>query len=76
MLLGAGRDRAEDPIDHAVGVIVRAPCGEQVRVGDAVLEVHHRGEARLPAALELLRQAVVIGDAPPPEQPQILETIG
>ncbi|MCI0456069.1 MAG: thymidine phosphorylase [Gemmataceae bacterium] len=76
MLLGAGRDRAEDPIDHAVGVIVQAACGEQVRAGDAVLEVHHRGEARLPAALELLRRGVVIGDAPPPEQPQILETMG
>ena len=24
MMLGAGRNRAEDPVDHAVGVVVRA----------------------------------------------------
>ena len=47
MMLGAGRNRAEDRVDHAVGVVVRAPVGERVKAGDAVLEVHYRDEATL-----------------------------
>jgi thymidine phosphorylase len=76
MRLGAGRDRAEDAIDHGVGLVLRVTRGESVREGDPVAEVHYRDEGRLPAALELLRQGLVIGDEPPPEQPQILETVG
>ncbi len=33
MMLGGGRERAEDGIDHAVGVICRVKPGEQVKAG-------------------------------------------
>jgi thymidine phosphorylase len=75
MLLGAGRDRVEDVIDPAVGAVVLAPPGRQVSGGEPVLEVHYRDPGRLQAALELFDRACAIGDAPPPEQPQILETL-
>jgi pyrimidine-nucleoside phosphorylase len=75
MLLGAGRDRVEDTIDHGVGAVVLTPPGSQVSGGEPVLEVHYRDPARLQAALELFDRACAISDAPPPEQPQILETL-
>ncbi|MCC6418283.1 MAG: thymidine phosphorylase [Gemmataceae bacterium] len=75
MRLGAGRDRKEDAIDHGVGVMIQVWRGEQVRAGDAVAEVHYREEARLHPALELLQQALAVGDAPPSPHPQILETV-
>jgi pyrimidine-nucleoside phosphorylase len=75
MLLGAGRDRAEDVVDPAVGAVLRAKPGEQVRAGDPIIEVHERGNERLPAALELLREAIVIGDEPPAPAPLILEAL-
>ncbi len=71
MLLGAGRDRAEDAVDHAVGVVVLARVNDPVRDGDAVAEVHYRGDERLAAALELLKQAWTIADAPT-RQPSLL----
>ena len=71
MLLGAGRDRVEDSIDHAVGAVLTAKPGDQVREGDALAEVHYRGAERLPAALALLQQAWTIGDAPV-RQPSLL----
>jgi pyrimidine-nucleoside phosphorylase len=76
VLLGAGRDRVEDTIDPGVGVVVLALRGQRVREAEAIMEVHHRDGARLADALTLLEKACVIGDAPPPEQPQILEAIG
>ncbi len=75
MLLGAGRDRVEDTVDPGVGAIALAPRGQRVREGEAIVEVHHRGGARLAEALALIEEACAFGDAPPPEQPQILETL-
>ncbi|MDY3554077.1 thymidine phosphorylase [Gemmata sp. JC717] len=74
-LLGGGRDRAEDAIDPAVGVIVRAKPGEHVGTKHVVFEVHHRGGPRLGAALDLLKESFAIGDAPPGSEPLVLEQV-
>jgi pyrimidine-nucleoside phosphorylase len=64
--LGAGRDRVEDPVDFAVGIMIKAKPGDEVRAGDAVLELHYRDRARLETALALATRAVTIGDERPP----------
>jgi len=63
--LGAGRGRLDDVIDHGVGITVLAPPGFEVRRGDAVLEVRHRGGKGLEVALAMLNEAVQISDASP-----------
>ena len=75
MLLGAGRERAEDRVDHAVGVIIKAPVGAQVRAGDAILEVHYRDETKLGIALPSLTDSICINDAAPPPTLLIHEII-
>jgi pyrimidine-nucleoside phosphorylase len=74
MLLGAGRQRAEDGVDHTVGIICRVKPGEPVKAGGTVFEVWFRDDARLNDALSLLGRAFTVGDAPPPE-PLVLEEI-
>ena len=64
--LGAGRDRVEDTIDPAVGVMVVAKVGDQVRAGDAVLELHYRSAEKLDRAKSLAGEGLAISDAPPP----------
>jgi pyrimidine-nucleoside phosphorylase len=76
MILGAGRDRVEDAVDHAVGATILRTYGERVKPGEPLLELHYREPTRLAAAVELVRTAYAIGEAPPPEQPQILEIVG
>jgi pyrimidine-nucleoside phosphorylase len=70
--LGAGRDRVEDDVDPAVGIMVKARPGDRVRAGDPVLELHYRTIDRRDAARALAERAIVVDDAPPPERPQIL----
>jgi pyrimidine-nucleoside phosphorylase len=70
--LGAGRDRVEDRIDPAVGIVVRAKPGTQVSASEPVLEIHFREQSRLDAALLLAELAVQIGDAPPAPAPLIV----
>ena len=73
--LGAGRDRAEDGVDPAVGIMVIAPPGAVVARGDPVLELHYRDRARLDAALQLAQAAITIGDAAPAPRPLILSEV-
>jgi thymidine phosphorylase len=71
MLLGAGRHRVEDAVDHAVGVMILAGVNEPIREGDAFVEVHYRSDERLATAVELLKPAWTIADAPS-RQPSLL----
>jgi pyrimidine-nucleoside phosphorylase len=76
MMLGAGRDRVEDAIDHSVGARLFKTQGEGVKAGEPLLEMHYREPSRLRGALTLVKEAYVIGDQPPPPQAQILEILG
>jgi thymidine phosphorylase len=52
--LGAGRSKAADPVDFAVGCDQIAKTGTQVRAGDVLLRVHARTKAALARALDVL----------------------
>ena len=47
MLLGAGRQETKDQIDPAVGVVIQARVGEEVREAEAVAEVHVNDKSHL-----------------------------
>jgi pyrimidine-nucleoside phosphorylase len=64
--LGAGRDRVEDPVDAAVGIMVMAKPGDAVRAGDPVLEMHYRDRGKLETAIRLTSEAITVGDQAPP----------
>jgi len=75
MRLGAGRNRAEDTIDHAVGIVICVKPGEKIRSGESLFEVRFNDEAKLAAATDLLQRAYTISESPPTEQRLILEEI-
>jgi pyrimidine-nucleoside phosphorylase len=74
-VLGAGRERAEDRVDHGVGVGVLVRPGDPVQAGDPVLDVTYRDAHRLGDALPLLEDAVHIGDRPPAPGELVLEVV-
>lgn len=56
--LGAGRARAEDAVDFAVGFDRLVKCGEDVAVGDILARIHARTGAAADEAEAALRRAV------------------
>jgi pyrimidine-nucleoside phosphorylase len=74
--LGGGRAKAEDKIDHAVGVSGLVKVGEPVGVGAALCNIHANNEGAAAEAAEILRKAIVIGDAPCAPAQLVAETIG
>ena len=75
VVLGAGRDRVEDDVDPAVGIVLKARPGDRIDAGDPVLELQYRTIDRRDAARVLAERAIVIEDAPPAERPPILAHI-
>ena len=74
MELGAGREVAGEPIDHAVGVVCVRKRGEQVTAGEPLAEIHARDDAAAETAETALLAAYEIGDEPEP-QPLVLDVI-
>jgi len=59
--LGAGRAKAEDVVDFAVGFDRLAKCGEEISQGGVIARIHARSEASAAKAEEALLAAAVIG---------------
>lgn len=64
MLLGAGRDRADQAVDHATGVVVHAALGEAVSTTEPLVSLHYNDDGRLADAVALVGAAVHINPDP------------
>jgi pyrimidine-nucleoside phosphorylase len=73
--LGAGRDRVDDRIDPAVGIMVLAKPGDRVDRGDGLLELHYGESTRRDSALTLLSESITISDAPGPSAPLVVDEV-
>ena len=62
--LGAGRAKAEDRIDPAVGVSGLVKIGERVEAGGALCVIHANDERTLAEAITTLSSAIVVASHP------------
>jgi thymidine phosphorylase len=62
--LGAGRVRKGDPIDPAVGIVVRPKLGDRLEAGEQVGEVHARTETEAAEAGRRVLAALTLGEDP------------
>lgn len=72
VLLGAGRQRKEDAVDPAVGIMIHAKRGTLVEPGTPLATVAYNDSDRLEAALPVLTDAWLLSDQPPPSRELII----
>src|SRR5581483_11970914 len=75
-MIGAGRDRKEDAIDPAVGIILEVKVGEKVDAGSVLCRVYYTKEDRVDEAAEMVEDAFHISSQKPDERELILEVVG
>jgi len=73
--LGGGRTRAEDTIDHAVGLTELAGIADEVGAHRPLCLIHARDRASAEAAAEAVRRAYTLGE-PPRARRLIYERLG
>jgi len=65
LVLGGGREKKDEVIDPAVGLVLHKKVGDPVRAGEPLCTIHYNSDAHLADAERLLRQAYRIADKPP-----------
>ena len=73
--LGGGRRRAEDRIDHSVGLTEIAGRGQLVNDEHPLAIVHAKNEADAARAAETLKKAFIIGEDAPASTSPVLEIL-
>src|SRR5580658_6675082 len=74
-MIGAGRDRKEDAVDPAVGVILEVKVGEKVEAGSVLCRLYHTKEDRVEEAAEMVEDAFRISAQRPDDRELILEVV-
>ncbi|MFZ0735381.1 MAG: thymidine phosphorylase [Candidatus Sulfotelmatobacter sp.] len=75
VILGGGRERKEDSVDPAVGIVLHKKVGDRVTVGEPIATIHHNDASRAERARKLISQSCEIGDAAPEPRPLIHRVI-
>jgi pyrimidine-nucleoside phosphorylase len=68
-LLGAGREKKEDVVDHATGLILKRRAGDPVAAGDELATLYVNEDKNLPAVMDTLEKAFVILEEKPSPRP-------
>jgi pyrimidine-nucleoside phosphorylase len=65
VVLGGGREKKEDSVDPAAGIVLHKKVADAVTAGEALCTVYYNSETRAGEAKKLLQQSYQITDAPP-----------
>ena len=75
-MIGAGRDRKEDVVDHAVGVILEVKIGQRIDAGGVLCRLYYTKDEKVEEAAQLVEDAFRISTHEPEERELILEVVG
>jgi pyrimidine-nucleoside phosphorylase len=77
VILGGGRERKEDSVDPAVGIVLHKKIGDTVSVGEPLATIYYNAEAPMTRARQLLEESYQITESPVREKrPLIHRVIG
>ena len=74
-MLGGGREKKEDRIDHAVGLAFHKRIGDRVEQGEPLVTIHYNSNAKLAEAKTLIADSYQIGEEAPGEIPPLVRRL-
>jgi pyrimidine-nucleoside phosphorylase len=76
VILGGGRERKEDSVDPAVGIVLHKKVGDRVAGGEGLATIYYNAEAQAARARQLIEASCLVTDeAPPPRRPLVRRVI-
>jgi pyrimidine-nucleoside phosphorylase len=75
VILGGGRERKEDAVDPAVGIVLHKKVGDAVSSGEALATIYYNEEGRAGRARQLLEESYRIADSPPREKRPLIHRV-
>jgi pyrimidine-nucleoside phosphorylase len=74
-MLGGGREKKEDAIDHSVGLQFHKRIGDRVEKGEPLATIRYNADARLAEAKALIAQNYFVAQEPPSEKRPLIRRI-
>jgi len=75
VILGGGRERKEDSIDPAVGIVLHKKVGDSVRAGESLCTVLYNSPQRAQRAKDMLESSYQIGEAAPVQKRPLVHRV-
>ncbi len=75
VILGGGRERKEDSVDPAVGIVLHKKVGDPVSSGEVLATIYYNAEARAVRARQLLEESFQISDSPTGEKKPLIHRV-
>jgi pyrimidine-nucleoside phosphorylase len=72
VILGGGRERKEDSVDPAVGIVVHKKIGDKVSASEPLCTIHCHSDQQAARAKTLLQESYQIADAAPAHKPSLV----
>jgi pyrimidine-nucleoside phosphorylase len=74
-MLGGGREKKEDKIDHAVGLEFHKRISDRVEKGESLATIHYNSDAKLAEASSLISGSYHVGEKAPREKRPLIRRI-
>ena len=75
LLLGAGREKAGDTVDPAVGILMKKRCGDRIEKDEPIAYMYVNDETNLDEAVSKLVNAVCVADEKPEDEALVYDII-
>ena len=75
VILGGGRERKEDSVDPAVGIVLHRKVGDRVAAGEPIATIYYNSESRVARAQQLLEESCRISDSPLREKRPLIHRV-
>jgi pyrimidine-nucleoside phosphorylase len=75
VILGGGRERKEDSVDPAVGIVVHKKIGDRVDAGEALCTIHCHSDTQAARAKTLLKESYQIAAAAPADKASLVHRV-
>ena len=75
VILGGGRERKEDSVDPAVGIVLDKKVGDRIAAQEPLATIHYNSAARAEQAQRLIAESIQIGNAASLKRPLIHRVI-
>jgi pyrimidine-nucleoside phosphorylase/thymidine phosphorylase len=74
-ILGGGREKKEDTIDHAVGLQFHKRIGDHVEKGESLATISYNADTRLAEAKTLIAENYFVAQEPPPGKKPLIRHV-
>ena len=75
VILGGGRERKEDSVDPAVGIVLHKKVGDAISAGEPLATIYYNAEARALARGNCSKRVVEFADSPAHEKRPLIHRV-